>query len=195
MEISEFLNREETPVESPEELDIQKAVVEALAADKAEQNERINMLQRENYKLKSEITLLKEKIQEQNEALGKIGDVLSINAERPLTNQVTLLERGLELKDRFESETRDHVLEVIKEARDIAEKEGRSRKAMLLEDVLKANEPTGMLAKKREALAKFFENNSNILSGPVLEELNKYGILYKKGEEYLLPSEILKMMY
>ena len=195
MEISEFLNREETPVESPEELDIQKAVVESLAADKAEQNERINMLQRENYKLKSEIALLKEKIQEQNEALGKIGDVLSINAERPLTNQVTLLERGLELKDRFESETRDHVLEVIKEARDIAEKEGRSRKAMLLEDVLKANEPTGMLAKKREALAKFFENNSNILSGPVLEELNKYGILYKKGEEYLLPSEILKMMY
>ena len=42
MEMSEFLNRapaEETP--AAEELDVQKAVVESLAADKAEQDERI----------------------------------------------------------------------------------------------------------------------------------------------------------
>ena len=53
MEMSEFLNRtqykgpvvrtpEEVPVE--EELDVQKAVIESLAADKAEQAERIGLL-------------------------------------------------------------------------------------------------------------------------------------------------------
>ena len=43
MEISEFLERSST-----EELTVQKAVVESLAADKAEQDERIGTLQAEN---------------------------------------------------------------------------------------------------------------------------------------------------
>ena len=57
MDISEFLNRptkveesvevEDTVVfEEPEEIDVQKAVVESLAADKAEQDEMISSLRR-----------------------------------------------------------------------------------------------------------------------------------------------------
>ena len=72
-------------------------------------------------------------------------------------NALALLDREMELPDRFPGETRDHVLEVIKEARDAAEKDGRRRRAQLLEGVLVANEPNGGLSKKRMALEKFFK--------------------------------------
>jgi hypothetical protein len=44
-------------------------------------------------------------------------------------------------------------------------------------------------------LEKFFNDNQNILSGPVIEMLERCGISYKHGEEYLLPAEILKRTY
>lgn len=204
MEMSEFLNRtperepvahtpEEVPVE--EELDVQKAVVESLAAEKVEQDERINALQKENFALKSEVSSLKSSLEEAKAALAKVGDVLAANAEGEASNKVALIDRDPELNDRFPGETRDHVLEVIKEARDAAEKDGRIRRAQLLESVLVANVPLGNLAKKREALKKFFAENANILSGPVIAELEKCGISHKNGEQYLLPDEIIKRTY
>lgn len=202
MEMSEFLNRasEEVPVE--EELDVQKAVVESLAADKAEQDERIGLLTKENDSLKSEISKLKSQIsnlgsqiEEMKASLAKVGDVLAANAEGETSNKVALIDRDPELNDRFPGETRDHVLEAIKDAREIAEKEGRLRRAQLLESVLVANVPLGNLAKKREALKKFFAENANILSGPVIAELEKCGISHKNGDQYLLPDEIIKRTY
>ena len=202
MEMSEFLNRasEEVPVE--EELDVQKAVVESLAADKAEQDERIGLLTKENDSLKTEISKLKSQIsnlgsqiEEMKASLAKVGDVLAANAEGETSNKVALIDRDPELNDRFPGETRDHVLEAIKDAREIAEKEGRLRRAQLLESVLVANVPLGNLAKKREALKKFFAENANILSGPVIAELEKCGISHKNGDQYLLPDEIIKRTY
>ena len=204
MEMSEFLNRppkevlvahipEEVPVE--EELDVQKAVVESLAADKVEQDERINALQKENFALKSEVSSLKSSLDEAKAALTKVGDVLAANATDEASNKIALLDRDPELNDRFPGETRDHVLEVIKDARDAAEKDGRLRRAQLLESVLVANVPLGNLANKREALKKFFAENANILSGPVIAELEKCGISHKHGEQYLLPDEIIKRTY
>ena len=164
MEMSEFLQGDEDPeVNVPEELDVQKAVVESLAADKAEQDEQISKLRKENDSLKSEITKLKNKIEEMKAALENVGDVLAKNGEEKLSTKVTLLERDQEINDRFQGETRDQVIEVIKEARDLAEKEGRIRRAQLLESVLVANEPIGNLAKKREAIVKFFNDNGNII--------------------------------
>lgn len=180
---------------SEESLDVQKAVVESLAADKAKQDETISKLRKDNYALKTEIAALKAKVAEQNEALAKVGDVLAMNSEARESNQVSLLDRDLELPDRFPGETRDQVLEAIKEARDKAETDGRLRRAQILEGVLLANESSGNLAKKRAALEKFFNDNQNILSGPVIEELQKCGISHKHGEEYLLPAEILKRTY
>lgn len=180
---------------SEESLDVQKAVVESLAADKAKQDETISKLRKDNYALKTEIAALKAKVAEQNEALAKVGDVLAMNSETKESNQVSLLDRDLELPDRFPGETRDQVLEAIKEARDKAETDGRLRRAQILEGVLLANESSGNLAKKRAALEKFFNDNQNILSGPVIEELQKCGISHKHGEEYLLPAEILKRTY
>ena len=196
MEMSEFLNRapaEETP--TAEELDVQKAVVESLAADKAEQDERIVALQKENNALKSEVSGLKSSLEEAKAALAKVGDVLAQNAETEASSKVALIDRDPELNDRFPGETRDHVLEVIREARDAAEKDGRLRRAQVLEGVLIANEPTGKLAEKRAALEKFFNENGNIMSGPVIAELEKCGISHKNGEIYLLPGEILKRTY
>jgi len=186
MNVEEFL---------PDDLDVQKAVVESLAADKAEQNEKLEKLVSENAKLRSERTKRDEQIAEMKKALENVGDVLSKNAEGTESSKVALLDRDMELDDRFPGETRDHVLEVIAEAREAAEKDGRLRRAQVLESVLLANEPVGTLAKRRAELKKYFDDNANILSGPVIEELTKRGISHKKGEEYLLPSEILKRVY
>ena len=178
-----------------DDLDVQKAVVESLAADKAEQDEKLTALEKENNSLKSEVSQLKKKIEEMKSALENVGDVLAKNAESELSSKVALIERDCEIDDRFQGETRDHVLEVIREARDAAEKDGRIRRAQLLESVLVVNQPIGNLEKKRAALTKFFNDNGNILSGPVIAELEKCGISHKRGEEYLLPAEIIKRTY
>ena len=198
MDMNEFLDR--APAATPEvpaveELDVQKAVVESLAADKAEQDERIVRLQKENYALKSKVAGLTSSLEEAKASLAKVGDVLAANAETETSNKVALIDRDPELNDRFPGETRDHVLEVIREARDAAEKDGRIRRAQVLESVLVANEPVGKLAEKRAALEKFFNENANVMSGPVIAQLEKLGISHKNGEEYLLPGEILKRTY
>jgi hypothetical protein len=128
---------------------------------------------------------LEKKLAEREAELARVGDILSANSETEGSNKVSLLDRDVELADRFVGETREQVLEVIKEARDKAEAEGRIRRAQVLEGVLVANEPTGELANKRAALEKFFNDNANILSGPVIAELERCGISYKNGEEYL----------
>ena len=247
MNFEEFLEKKEestsvetveTPEPSEEEfdsaditenIDVQKAVVESLAADKAVQDEKISELEKENSSLKadkealerdiaalrdeidslkaklvdeSEVNSLKKEVEglrakcsEQAAELGKIGDVLSKNSETELSNKVALLDRDTDIPDRFPGETREHVLEVIAEASKTAEAEGRLRRAQLLEGVLITNEAEGTLAEKRSQLEKLFSDNANILSGPVIEELEKMGISHKKGEDYLLPSEIIKRTY
>ena len=197
MDMNEFLDRAPATSEVPaaEELDVQKAVVESLAADKAEQSERIVTLQKENDLLQSQVSSLKSSIEEMRASLAKVGDVLAANAETEASSKIALLDRNPELNDRFAGETRDHVLEVIREARDAAERDGRLRRAQVLESVLVANEPVGNLQKKRTALEKFFNDNANIMSGPVIAELEKCGISHKNGEAYLLPAEILKRTY
>jgi hypothetical protein len=190
-------------------IDVQKAVVEALAADKAEQAETIAALRAENAELRKNIVELKKnileltdraevarrQIVEQRSALEKVGDVLATNADNGLSNKVALLDRDIDVPDRFTGETRDHVIEVVREARDKAEAEGRLRRAQVLEGVLAANEPEGTLAKKRANLEKLFAYNGNIVSGPVIAELEKMGLSHKNGEDYLLPAEIIKRNY
>ena len=195
--------------EDADSIDVQKAVVESLAADKAEQAETIAALRAENAELRRNIAELKKEaavlaeraevvkrqMSEQKTALEKVGDVLAINADNGLSNKVSLLDRDIDVPDRFVGETRDHVIEVVREARDKAEADGRLRRAQLLEGVLAANEPEGTLAKKRAALEKLFAENGSIVSGPVIEQLENMGISHKNGEEYLLPAEIINRNY
>lgn len=192
----------EEDIVEEDSIDVQKAVVESLAADKAEQAETILALRAENVELKKQIAALaaqieqtKRQMSEQKSALAKVGDVLATNSENGLSNKIALLDRDIDVPDRFLGETRDHVLEVIREARDNAEKEGRLRRAQVLEGVLAANDPEGTLAKKRESLIKVFAENGNIVSGPVIEALQKMGISHKNGEDYLLPTEIINRNY
>ena len=186
----------------PEELDVQKAVVESLAADKVMRDEEIRRLKEENGSLRRDLQDLSAKnaalmstISEMKSSLEKVGEVLAKNSEGEMSSKIALLDRNIECEDRFPGETRDHVLEVIKEARDRDEADGRVRRAQLLESVLVANEPNGTLTRRRAELEKLFNDNGNILSGLVIEELTKLGISHKKGEEYLLPSEIIKRTY
>jgi hypothetical protein len=185
-----------------ESIEVQKAVVESLAAEKVEQDEIIADLRRANDALKGqcdalkgEIAALRRTLEEKDAALANVGDVLAKNADSALSNKVALLDRDTDVPDRFPGETREHVLEVIREARDKAEADGCSRRAQVLEGVLMANEPEGTLAERRAALEKLFADNGNIVSGPVIAALEKMGISHKKGEDYLLPSEIIKRTY
>lgn len=212
-EVETMLEEEVEEVEAePEELDVQKAVVESLAADKAAQDEEISRLKADNESLRTRVSenlkliaeleshksqneFLKSQISEMKSVLENVGDVLARNSEGEMSSKVALLERNIECEDRFPGETYDHVLEVLREARDKAEAEGRTRRAQLLESVLVANEPNGTLAKKRAELEKLFNDNANVISGVVISELEKLGISHKHGEEYLLPSEIIKRTY
>ena len=206
---NEEIAEEPSDGEDADSIDVQKAVVESLAADKAEQAETIAALRAENAELRKNILELKKEaaalaeraeavkrqMSEQKTALEKVGDVLAINADNGLSNKVSLLDRDIDVPDRFVGETRDHVIEVVREARDKAEAEGRLRRAQVLEGVLAANEPEGTLAKKRAALEKLFAENGSIVSGPVIEQLEKMGISHKNGDEYLLPAEIINRNY
>ena len=44
-------------------------------------------------------------------------------------------------------------------------------------------------------IEKLFADNGNIVSGPVIAELEKLGIPHKNGEDYLLPVEIINPNY
>ena len=206
---NEEIAGETSEEDAADSIDVQKAVVESLAADKAEQAETIAALRAENAELRKNILELKKEaaalveraeavkrqMSEQKTALEKVGDVLAINADNGLSNKVSLLDRDIDVPDRFVGETRDHVIEVVREARDKAEAEGRLRRAQVLEGVLAANEPEGTLAKKRAALEKLFAENGSIVSGLVIEQLEKMGISHKNGDEYLLPAEIINRNY
>jgi len=206
----------EEPFEaSAPELDVQKAVVEELAVEKIELKEKLagaesdilalktkyektlhelQVKTAEVFSLKSEL----EKASSQSNALSsQLAALIAKEEDQQVRNPnaLALLDRDVELPDRFPGETRDHVIEVIREARDKAEAEGRIRRAQLLEGVLVANEPNGTLAKRREHLENLFAENGNILTGTVMEELTKLGISHKNGEEYLLPSEIINRTY
>lgn len=203
------------PEAQPEEVDVQKQVIEDLAAEKTLIAEKLSNLMSDYLKVKkqcedalreldtkkAEVYSLKsemEKAKSENNALSSQIAAMQ-NKEMDLQernpNSLALLDRDIELPDRFPGETRDHVLEVIAEARDKAEADGRVRRAQVLESVLVANEPNGTLAQRRQNLEKLFSDNGNIVNGPVLEELSRFEIPHKNGEQYLLPEEILKRTY
>jgi len=188
--------------EPEEEIEIQKAVVESLAADKVKIEEEASLarersaaLEREKATLAARVAALEGEVASLKAELDRSADRLARNEETPASSKVALLERNVDLDDRFEGETRDHVLEALREARDTAEKEGRNRRAQILEAVLLENAPIGELAARRAALEKLFAANGNIVNGEVMRQLTKLTIQYRDGETYLLPSEILKRIY
>lgn len=208
-EVEENSFTEEEEFDSSVEIDVQKAVVESLAADKAEIEERLSqlhesenklrvekeILSKEVFRLQSEVINLKRSLEEALESQKKIDEFLTKELPPDNSNKVSLLERSFNIPDRFEGESRDHVIEVIREARENAEKEGRVRRAQILESVLVENEPVGKLAENRAELEKLFTDNGYILNGEVINKLDKLTIQYKSGENYLLPAEIIKRLY
>ena len=197
------------------ELDVQKAVVEELAVEKIELKEKLAGAEADILALKTkyektlhelqvktaEVFSLKSELEKASSQSNALSSQLSAlitkeeDQQERNPNALALLDRDVELPDRFPGETRDHVIEVIREARNKAEEEGRIRRAQLLESVLGANEPNGTLAKRRKYLENLFAENGNILTGTVMEELKKLGISHRNGEEYLLPSEIINRTY
>ena len=132
MKLEEFLNAdeeaeasaaeiEEAEEASPGELDVQKAVVESLAADKVARDEEIKRLNEKNESLRMELAAAKAKndslvsqMVEMKKSLEDVGEILSKNAEGETSSKIALLDRNLECDDRFPGETRDHVLEILR---------------------------------------------------------------------------------
>lgn len=194
--------------EEPPELDVQKAVVEELAAEKVELHEQIAAREAELAARDTELAALKAQVavlKSENAKLCAEAESLQARLDARLAheldqqernpNSLALLDREVELPDRFPGETRDHVLEVVRAARDEAERDGRVRRAQILEAVLVANEPSGNLAARRAEVTKLFSENGNIVNGTVLARLQELEISHKNGEEYLLPSEIIKRAF
>jgi len=201
MNVDEFLPPEDSVPSKPAELDVQKAVVESLAADKAEQAEQLREVRMQlairDGQVKSQEAMMKS-LHEKITALTATVEELrakEYDQQERNPNALALLDRDVELPDRFPGESRDHVLEALAEARARAEADGRIRHAQVLEGVLVANEPNGTLAQRRAELTKLFADNGNIVSGPVLAELERLGIPHRNGESYLLPAEIIKRTY
>lgn len=214
-EAEDFENEEfeasDDEIDGSENIDVQKAVVESLAADKAALDIELEALKKtlaEKEELlaakESELASIKEEVAKKDfeisflkVELNKKESELAKNFEKQFEaqernpNALALLDREVELPDRFLGETRDHVLEVIKEARDKAEEIGRRRRAQILESVLVANEPNGILAERRSIIEQVFAENNNVITGPVIEALTELELSHKEGEEYLLASEIL----
>ncbi len=207
--------QEDESIPADIELDVQKVVVEELAAEKAALELKANSLEEQLQAQKSELEKLSGQLSaansriyefEKNLAAGKAREAelerkldsyklqeSDIQSRNP--NQLALLDRDVEMPDRFPGETRDHILEIIAEARDQAERDGRRRRAQLLESVLKANEPSGNLQKKRDTFVKFMDEHHNVLTGEVIAELEKYGITYREGGQNLLLAEIITRTY
>ena len=197
--------------ESPEEVEVQKAVVEALAVEKVNLESEIDSLKKaladaerkladiektaeerksEISKLSGLMAELKSKYEEEKTAREK-AEAKEYDLQERNPNFIALLDRDVEIPDRFPGETRDHVIDVVEEAWKKAEAEGRTRLAQVLEGVLAANERNGTLDAKRQELEKLFSANMNIINGEVVCALEKMGLSHKKGEEYLSPSEII----
>lgn len=214
-EAAENAEAAEEVVPADIELDVQKVVVEELAAEKAALElkagaleERLAGLQREAADLSRLLAAANGRIGELEKSIAS-GKAREAELERKIAayelqesdiqarnpNQLALIDRDTELPDRFPGETRDHVLEIIAEARDAAERQGRRRRAQLLESVLKANEPSGNLQKKRDTFLKFMDEHHNVLTGEVIAELEKYGITYREGGQNLLLDEIINRTY
>lgn len=214
-EAAENAEAAEEAVPADIELDVQKVVVEELAAEKAALELKAGALEERLAGLQSEAADLSGKLAAANGRIAELENCIAsgkareaelerkiaayelqesdIQARNP--NQLALLDRDTELPDRFPGETRDHILEIIAEARDVAEQQGRRRRAQLLESVLKANEPSGNLQKKRDTFLKFMDEHHNVLTGEVIAELEKYGITYREGGQNLLLDEIINRTY
>ncbi len=213
----EFMDRAQEESEMPEtevpetdipEVDVQKVVVEELAAEKAHMAEELAELRRQlatsegivkatqaqKENLEAQVGALKKQVANLERQLAD-EQLKTLDVQERNPNALALLDRDVEVPDRFPGETRDHIIDVVREAKEKAEQEGRLRKAQLLESVLIANEPSGNLQKKRAALEKFLEENHNVLNGTVINELEKYGIKYKDGDKYLLIGEIINRNY
>ncbi len=214
-EAAENAEAAEEAVPADIELDVQKVVVEELAAEKAALELKAGALEERLAGLQSEAADLSGKLAAANGRIAELenciasGKMREAELERKIAayelqesdiqarnpNQLALLDRDTELPDRFPGETRDHILEIIAEARAVAEQQGRRRRAQLLESVLKANEPSGNLQKKRDTFLKFMDEHHNVLTGEVIAELEKYGITYREGGQNLLLDEIINRTY
>ena len=213
--IDEFIS--DGAEKAPEEVDVQKAVVEELAVEKVELEARakslladldaargqIAALSEGEARAKGEAERLKAALDAKTAEVDALRKELALKAELLANgdtqarnpNALALLDRDVDLPDRFLGETRDHVLEVVKAARDRAEEEGRHRLAQVLEGVLVANEPNGSLAEARDSLKKLFAENMNVVNGVMMEKLKDLNISYKEGDSYLSAEEILKRNY
>lgn len=186
------------------EIDVQKAVVEALAEEKVKMEGEMASLRKNLDFYKNEISRLENALAESRRNAGEwkekceserkqreILESKEYDIQERNPNSLALLDRDVEIPDRFPGETRDQVINAVEEAWKKAEKEGRIRLAQVLEGVLASNERNGTLEERKKAVREIFTKNLNVLNGEAIAALEKIGISHKRGEEYLTVEEIM----
>ena len=190
-----------------EEIENQRAVVEALALELAEAKESLetanNALaaaKEESEAVKRELAISQEALEREKSVprhdpalLDKIADgereierlqALLAEAQRTSLSSTVLLEKPDGVTEKFTGEIREHLLEALADAQKAADAGGRDRRARILEAILFANARTGELARRRDAVKQIMKDAGSFIDDSAIAELEKLGFRYVSGANH-----------
>ncbi len=183
-----------------EEIEIQKAATESIAAELADLQRKLeasqidyNAVEEERTQLASELQALRDKpaevvpdleaLAEKDREIDRLKALL-VEAQRDVRLHDSLLDAPVPFSEKFEGELREHVVEALVDAREAAEAGGRDRRARILEAVLGANLATGELDRHREIVRQIVKDAGSKLDNAALAELEKLGFRYLSGNKH-----------
>ena len=84
----------------------------------------------------------------------------------------------------FPGEVREHILAVLLEAWEAAQRAGRERRASVLQDVLAANKPDGELERRRKELKQIIKDTGSFIDARTISALEKIGFRCVSGNKH-----------
>ncbi len=183
-----------------EEIEIQKAATESIAAELANIQRELeasridyNAIEEEKAQLESELQALRDKpaevvpdleaLAEKDREIDRLKTLL-VEAQRDVRLHDSLLDTPVPFSEKFDGEVREHVVEALVGAREAAEAGGRDRRARILEAVLGANLATGELDFRREIVKQIVKDAGSKLDNAALAELEKLGFRHISGNKH-----------
>ncbi len=190
-----------------EEIEIQKAATESIAAELAALRQELESyrvdcelleadkatLEREKSQLAEQLDAERDKpatvvpdldaLAEKDREINSLKSLLA-EAQRDVRLHDSLLDAPIPFSEKFEGEVREHVVEALADARKTAEAGGRERRERILEAVLGANAATGELDRRRELVKQILKDADSKLDNAALAELEKLGFRHVSGKNH-----------
>ncbi len=162
-----------------EELEIQRAATESIAADLATLRQELDAERAKPALVVPDLDALAEKDRE----IDRLKTLL-VEAQRDVRLHDALLDMPMPFSEKFAGEVREHIVEALADAREAAEAGGRDRRARILEAVLGANAATGELECRRELVKQIIKDAGSKLDNNALTELEKLGFRHVSGKNH-----------